>query len=231
MTNTVPTGTPTRLLVLEDDLGLQSFLQTLLQSQGYQSMIHAEGQQGFMLLKEHSFDLILLDLGLADMDGIEWLQQLRSWSEVPVIVISARGKEQDKVRALDSGANDYVTKPFSSAELLARVRATLRQQQKTSKPLAFADIKLDPLQRSVTKADEPVHLTKTEYDILLLLVRHLGSALTHNQILQQVWGEHYQDRPEYIRVHMAQLRQKLEDNPSAPRHLKTEAGVGYRLCE
>lgn len=231
MTNTVTTATPTRLLVLEDDPGLQSFLHTLLQSQGYQSQIHAEGQQGFTLLKEHSFDLILLDLGLADMDGIEWLQQLRSWSEVPVIVISARGKEQDKVRALDSGANDYVTKPFSSAELLARVRATLRQQQKTAKPLAFADIKLDPVQRSVTKAGEQVHLTKTEYDILLLLVRHLGSALTHNQILQQVWGEHYQDRPEYIRVHMAQLRQKLEDNPSAPRHLKTEAGVGYRLCE
>lgn len=231
MTNTVSTAMPTRLLVLEDDPGLQSFLQTLLQSQGYQSMIHAEGQQGYALLKQHSFDLILLDLGLADMDGIDWLQQLRGWSEVPVIVISARGKEQDKVRALDSGANDYVTKPFSSAELLARVRATLRQQQKTVKPLAFADIKLDPVQRLVTKAGEQVHLTKTEYDILLLLVRHLGSALTHNQILQQVWGEHYQDRPEYIRVHMAQLRQKLEDNPSAPRHLKTEAGVGYRLCE
>lgn len=123
-TNTV------RLLVLEDDPGLQSFLQTLLQSQGYQCQLHAEGQHGFALLKEYSFDLILLDLGLADMDGIEWLQQLRSWSEVPVIVISARGKEQDKVRALDSGANDYVTKPFSSAELLARVRAALRQQQK-----------------------------------------------------------------------------------------------------
>jgi len=229
MTTTITVAT--RLLVLEDDPGLQSFLQTLLQSQGYQSMIHAEGQQGFALLKDQSFDLILLDLGLADMDGIEWLQQLRSWSEAPVIVISARGKEQDKVRALDSGANDYVTKPFSSAELLARVRATLRQQQKTAKPLAFADIKLDPVQRIVTKDGEQVHLTKTEYDILLLLVRHLGSALTHNQILQQVWGEHYQDRPEYIRVHMAQLRQKLEDNPSAPRHLKTEAGVGYRLCE
>ena len=229
MTTTITVAT--RLLVLEDDPGLQSFLQTLLQSQGYQSMIHAEGQQGFALLKDQSFDLILLDLGLADMDGIEWLQQLRSWSEAPVIVISARGKEQDKVRALDSGANDYVTKPFSSAELLARVRATLRQQQKTAKPLAFADIKLDPVQRIVTKDGEQVHLTKTEYDILLLLVRHLGSALSHNQILQQVWGEHYQDRPEYIRVHMAQLRQKLEDNPSAPRHLKTEAGVGYRLCE
>ncbi|RVT44669.1 response regulator transcription factor [Rheinheimera sediminis] len=219
------------LLVLEDDTGLQSFLQTLLDSQGYQSLITAQGKQGFALLKEHSFDLILLDLGLADMDGIQWLQQLRSWSEVPVIVISARGKELDKVQALDSGANDYVTKPFSSAELLARIRATLRQQQKTTRPLAFANVKLDPVQRLVTKAGEAVHLTKTEYDILLLLVRHLGSALTHNQILQQVWGEHYQDRPEYIRVHMAQLRQKLEDNPSAPKHLKTEAGVGYRLCE
>ncbi|EGM77761.1 response regulator with CheY-like receiver domain and winged-helix DNA-binding domain protein [Rheinheimera sp. A13L] len=231
MNNGTEKTQPVRLLVLEDDTGLQSFLQTLLDSQGYQSLIHAQGKQGFALLKEHSFDLILLDLGLADMDGIQWLQQLRSWSEVPVIVISARGKELDKVQALDSGANDYVTKPFSSAELLARIRATLRQQQKTASPLAFANIKLDPVQRLVTKAGEPVHLTKTEYDILLLLVRHLGSALTHNQILQQVWGEHYQDRPEYIRVHMAQLRQKLEDTPSAPKHLKTEAGVGYRLCE
>lgn len=225
------TTTPVRLLVLEDDPGLQSFLQTLLQSQGYQSMIHAQGIQGFELLKQYSFDLILLDLGLADMEGLDWLQQLRSWSEVPVIVISARGKEQDKVRALDSGANDYVTKPFSSAELLARIRATLRRQQQTARPLAFADVKLDPVQRIVTKAGEQVHLTKTEYDILLLLMRHLGSALTHNQILQQVWGEQYQGRPEYIRVHMAQLRQKLEDNPSAPVHFKTEAGVGYRLCE
>lgn len=225
------TTTPVRLLVLEDDPGLQSFLQTLLQSQGYQSMIQAQGIQGFELLKQYSFDLILLDLGLADMEGLDWLQQLRSWSEVPVIVISARGKEQDKVRALDSGANDYVTKPFSSAELLARIRATLRRQQQTARPLAFADVKLDPVQRIVTKAGEQVHLTKTEYDILLLLMRHLGSALTHNQILQQVWGEQYQGRPEYIRVHVAQLRQKLEDNPSAPVHFKTEAGVGYRLCE
>lgn len=225
------TTTTVRLLVLEDDPGLQSFLYTLLQSQGYHTEIHAQGQQAFAVLNDQPIDLILLDLGLADMDGIDWLTQVRTWSDVPVIVISARGKEQDKVRALDSGANDYVTKPFSSAELLARVRATLRLQQKTAKPLAFADIRLDPVQRIVTKAGEQVHLTKTEYDILLLLVRHLGSALTHNQILQQVWGEHYQDRPEYVRVHMAQLRQKLEDNPSAPRHLKTEAGVGYRLCE
>lgn len=221
---------PLRILLLEDDAGLQSFLQTLLESQGYQLQITAQGAEGFLVLNQHSFDLVLLDLGLADMDGIDWLAQLRSWSEVPVIVISARGKEQDKVRALDCGANDYVTKPFSSAELLARIRASLRQQQKSVSPLAYANVLLDPMQRIVTKAGEPVHLTKTEYDILLLLMRHSGSALTHNQILQQVWGEHYQGRPEYIRVHMAQLRQKLEDNPATPRHLKTEAGVGYRLC-
>ena len=220
-----------RILVLEDDAGLQSFLQTLLGSQGYQTVVTAAGQQGFLELQQQSFDLILLDLGLADMDGIHWLQMLRNWADVPVIVISARGKELDKVKALDCGANDYVTKPFSSAELLARIRATFRQQQKTSRPLAFADVSLDPVQRTVHKAGELVHLTKTEFDILLLLMRHLGSALTHNQILHQVWGEQYQDRPEYIRVHMAQLRQKLEDHPSAPKHLKTEAGVGYRLCE
>ena len=218
------------ILVLEDDPAMQSFLTTLLKSKQYQTYSFEHGMAALQHLTQQQVDLILLDLGLADMDGQLWLQQLRSWCDTPVIVISARQSEQDKVQALDHGANDYVTKPFSSAELLARVRATLRQQQKTAKPLAFADIKLDPVQRIVTKSGEQVHLTKTEYEMLLCLLRHAGSALTHNQILTQVWGATYQDRPEYIRVHMAQLRQKLEDNPAAPQHLKTEAGVGYRLC-
>ncbi len=218
------------VLVLEDDAGMQSFLQTLLQSQGYALQLCAEGQAGLQLLASQAFDLLLLDLGLPDIDGIELLRQLRQWSDIPVMVISARGKEQDKVTALDSGANDYVTKPFSAGELLARLRAALRPRHGQSPVLSFGAVRVDPVQRLVHKAGILVHLTKTEYEMLLCLLRHAGSALTHNQILTQVWGAAYQDRPEYIRVHMAGLRQKLEDNPAAPQYLKTEAGVGYRLC-
>ena len=232
MKSTTPTLTPAqnRVLLLEDDAGMQSFLQALLQSQGYQLQICAEGLSGLELLAHQQFDVLLLDLGLPDIDGIELLRQLRQWSEIPVIVISARGKEQDKVTALDCGANDYVTKPFSAGELLARLRAALRPRHGHTPVLGFGTIRIDPVQRLVHKDDVAVHLTKTEYEMLLCLLRHAGSALTHNQILTQVWGATYQDRPEYIRVHMAGLRQKLEDNPAAPQHLKTEAGVGYRLC-
>lgn len=219
-----------KILLLEDDPGLQSFLQTLLQSQQYQLQICAQGGSALQLLSQQSFDLLLLDLGLPDCDGIDLLRQLRQWSELPVIVISARGKEHDKVLALDSGANDYVTKPFSAAELLARLRAALRPRHGHHPLLAFGEVQVDPVQRQVSRAGEAVHLTKTEYDILLFLLKNAGSALTHNQILSAVWGPNYQDRPEYIRVHMAGLRQKLEQHPAAPQHLKTEAGVGYRLC-
>lgn len=224
------TSAATQILVLEDDAGMQSFLQTLLQSQGYQLSLCTEGISGLELLTRQHFDVLLLDLGLPDIDGIELLRQLRQWSEIPVIVISARGKEQDKVTALDCGANDYVTKPFSAGELLARLRAVLRPRHGHTPILSFGQVRIDPVQRLVHKNAEPVHLTKTEYEMLLCLLRHAGSALTHNQILTQVWGATYQDRPEYIRVHMAGLRQKLEDNPATPQHLKTEAGVGYRLC-
>ncbi|WP_333795639.1 response regulator transcription factor [Rheinheimera sp.] len=219
-----------RVLLLEDDAGMQSFLATLLASQGYLPDICASGQQGLQLLAQQDYALLLLDLGLPDLDGLQLLTQLRLWSAIPVIIISARGKEQDKVQALDLGANDYVTKPFSAGELLARMRSALRPRQGTVRQWQFGTVELDPVQHTVTKAGERVHLTKTEYELLLCLLRHAGVVQTHNQILQQVWGEAYQGRPEYVRVHMAQLRQKLEDNPAAPRYLTTEAGVGYRLC-
>ena len=164
------------------------------------------------------------------MDGQQWLQQLRNWCDTPVIVISARHSEQDKVLALDNGANDYVTKPFSAAELMARVRANLRKVNLTVQLFTFADVQLDPISRIVQRGGQQVHLTKTEYDILLLLMRNADKVLTHNQILTQVWGKAYIDRPEYVRVHVAQLRQKLEANPAAPGYLKTEPGVGYRLA-
>jgi two-component system KDP operon response regulator KdpE len=216
-------------LIIEDDLAVQSFLQTLLHSQSFQVQSSGSGQTGLQLLSSHTFDLVLLDLGLADLDGQQVLQQLRQWTAVPVIVISARGKEQDKIQALDAGANDYITKPFSAGELLARIRAALRQHQGTVQTLQFGNVLIDPIQRQISKAGTPLHLTKTEYDILLLLLRHAGSVLTHNQILRQVWGEMYQGRPEYVRVHVATLRQKIEDNPATPQFIKTEAGVGYRF--
>lgn len=217
------------ILVLEDDPAMQSFLGTLLKTQQHQVYSFSEGIAALQHLVQQPVDLILLDLGLADMDGQLWLAQLRSWCDTPVIVISARHREQDKVQALDNGANDYVTKPFSAAELLARVRANLRHNTPQQQAFSFGDVRLDPVLRQVSRAGAEVHLTKTEYDILLLLMRHADKVLTHNQILTQVWGKTYTDRPEYVRVHMAQLRQKLEDTPAAPVYLKTEPGVGYRL--
>ncbi len=218
-----------RILVLEDDPAMQSFLTTLLKTKTYQALSFAQGMPALQYLVQQSVDLILLDLGLADMDGQLWLEQLRSWSDTPVIVISARQSEKDKVKALDNGANDYVTKPFSAAELLARIRANLRQSIPSQQVFSFGQIQVDPVQRKVSRAGQDIHLTKTEYDILLLLLRHADRVLTHNQILSQVWGAAYIDRPEYVRVHMGQLRQKLEDLPAAPRYLKTEPVVGYRL--
>ncbi|SNY50043.1 two-component system, OmpR family, KDP operon response regulator KdpE [Arsukibacterium tuosuense] len=217
------------ILVLEDDPAMQSFLTTLLKSQQHQVLSFSAGLEALQCLVTQPVDLILLDLGLTDMDGQDWLQQLRNWSETPVIIISARHSEHDKVQALDNGANDYVTKPFSAAELMARVRANLRKVSSNQQVFSFGDVQLDPVSRTVSRNTQPVHLTKTEYDILLLLMRNADKVLTHNQILSQVWGKTYIDRPEYVRVHMAQLRQKLEANPAAPSYLKTEPGVGYRL--
>lgn len=217
------------ILVLEDDPAMQSFLSTLLNTQLHQVHSFSHGLAALHFLTQQRVDLILLDLGLADMDGQLWLDQLRQWCDTPVIVISARQSELDKVQALDHGANDYVTKPFSAGELLARIRANLRQSHTKDPIFSFGNIILDPVQRVVSREGSEVHLTKTEYDILLLLMRHADKVLTHNQILSQVWGKTYIDRPEYVRVHMAQLRQKLEDTPAAPIYLKTEPGVGYRL--
>lgn len=218
------------ILVLEDDPAMQSFLSTLLKSQQHKVLSFTAGLPALQCLVTEPAELILLDLGLSDMDGQMWLQQLRTWCETPVIVISARHSEQDKVQALDNGANDYVTKPFSAAELMARIRANLRKVTSAQQVFAFGEVQLDPVSRTVQRNGQPVHLTKTEYDILLLLLRHSDKVLTHNQILTQVWGPAYTGRPEYVRVHMAQLRQKLEVNPAAPAYLKTEPGVGYRLA-
>jgi len=219
------------ILALEDSLPLQSFLKTLLAASGYQVSVSAKGLDGFALLSEQSFDLVLLDLGLQDMDGQDWLVELRQWSQLPVLVLSARDGEVEKVTALDNGANDYLTKPFSANELLARIRVLLRTNTQTSLALNCGNITIDPHKHTVTLAQQEVKLTKKEYAILLLMLQNKDKVLTHNAILSHVWGEQYINRPEYVRVHMAQLRQKLEANPATPKHLLTEPAVGYRLVD
>lgn len=219
------------ILALEDSPPLQSFLKTLLAASGYQVSVRAKGLDGFALLSEQQFDLVLLDLGLQDMDGQDWLLELRQWSQLPVLVLSARDGEVEKVTALDNGANDYLTKPFSANELLARIRVLLRTNTHTRLALTCGSVKVNPHKHTVTVAQQEIKLTKKEYAILLLMLQNKDKVLTHNAILSHVWGEQYINRPEYVRVHMAQLRQKLEQNPASPKHLLTEPAVGYRLVD
>jgi two-component system KDP operon response regulator KdpE len=184
------------------------------------------------LAASHGPDLILLDLGLPDMDGLELTRRLREWCTVPIIVISARGQEEDKVKALDAGANDYLTKPFGTAELMARIRVALRHREarEPGEPGVFETPrwKVDFVRREVSVAGEPVHLTPNEYKLLTCLVRNAGKVMTHHQLLSQVWGS-ASAQPHYLRVYMAQLRHKLEEDPARPHYLLTEPGVGYRL--
>lgn len=219
------------VLILEDSPPLQSFLKTLLKASGYNVFIRANGLDGFALMSEQNFDLVLLDLGLLDMDGQAWLIEARQWCQIPILVLSARDGEVEKVTALDNGANDYITKPFSANELLARMRVLLRANTQPSMVLQCGQITIDPHKHIVKLDNGEVKLTNKEYKILLLLFQNKDKVLTHNAILSDVWGEQYVERPEYVRVHIAQLRQKLEVNPANPVHILTEPAVGYRLVE
>ncbi|WP_193049429.1 response regulator [Pseudoalteromonas undina] len=221
----------TKILILEDSPPLQSFLKTLLQASGYELSICDKGLDGFARLSEQSYDLVLLDLGLLDMDGQDWLIEFRQWSALPVLVLSARDGEVEKVTALDNGANDYITKPFSANELLARIRVLLRTQSQPSVAFTCGNIKIAPQKHRVTSSGNEIKLTKKEYAILLLLFQNKNTVLTHNAILSHIWGAQYIDRPEYVRVHVAQLRQKLEANPASPKYILTEPAVGYRLAD
>jgi len=183
----------------------------------------------------HMPDLILLDLGLPDIDGVEILKQFRAWSEIPIIIVSARGHEREKVEALDLGADDYVTKPFGTHELLARIRTALRHSKKADagppvSVFSIGDLRLDYERRTVSLTDKEIHLTPIEYKILVLLSRHAGRVLTHDFIIRQVWGP-YANENQTLRVNMANIRRKLERNPAAPRYIITEVGVGYRMAE
>jgi two-component system KDP operon response regulator KdpE len=228
------TAAANTILVVEDEPQMRRFLRATLEAHGA-TVLEAETlAQAAMLVPTHHPDLLLLDLGLPDGDGIDFTRRLREWSRVPVIVISARGREADKVAALDAGADDYLTKPFGVNELMARMRVALRHARSAGEPaeeseLTFGDLRIDLVRREVERGGAPVHLTPTEYRLLILLARHAGKVLTHPFILREVWGPAYATHSHYVRVHMAELRKKIEPEPSRPRLLLTEPGVGYRL--
>lgn len=224
------------ILLIEDEPQLRRFLRTTLTTRGFRLLEAENGQQGLMHATGHNPDLVLLDLGLPDMDGIEVVKRLREWSSVPVIVISARGQEDDKIKALDLGADDYLTKPFAAGELLARMRVALRhataQTNNAPEPVFEAEgLKVDLTNRQVFVRGEEVHLTPIEYKLLALLVRYSGKVVTQQQVLREVWGPTQTDQTHYLRVYMGHLRRKIESDPARPKLLLTETGVGYRLRE
>ncbi|SMB99693.1 two-component system, OmpR family, KDP operon response regulator KdpE [Thermanaeromonas toyohensis ToBE] len=220
-----------RVLVIDDELQIRRLLKVALSGHGYQVEEAATGEEGLEQVALYKPDVIILDLGLPDMDGLEVIKRLREWSSTPVIILSVREHEADKIQALDAGADDYVTKPFSMGELLARIRAALRHRAGTTEEpvLYFEDLKIDLARRRVTVGEEEVKLTPTEYELLKNLALNAGKVLTHRQLLRAVWGPPYENEIHYLRVYIGQLRRKIEADPSRPRHLITEPGVGYRL--
>ena len=222
------------IVAIEDDPQIRRFLRTGLESHGFQVHEAETGAQGAAEAANRRPDLVILDLGLPDTDGVEVVKKIREWSALPVIVLSARTSETDKVAALDAGADDYLTKPFGLGELLARIRVALRHSQGAAQEkggaFAVANLKVDLAQRRVHVDGKEVHLTPIEYRLLTVLVKYAGKVLTHRQLLKEVWGPGYVERNHYLRVHMASLRHKLEADPARPRFLLTEIGVGYRLA-
>jgi two-component system KDP operon response regulator KdpE len=221
------------VLVIEDELPIRRFLRAALTSNGYQIVEAANGQQGIRAATARPPDVVLLDLGLPDMDGLEVQRSLRGWSQVPIIVVSARGQEQDKIVALDEGADDYLTKPFNVGELLARIRVALRHKQRAAQPdtprFQTGELLVDLARRQVFVGAAEVHLTPIEYRLLTTLVQHAGKVLTHRHLLREVWGPHHAEETQYLRIYMGHLRRKLEADPTRPRYLLTEPGIGYRL--
>ena len=221
------------VLIVEDEAPLRRFLRAALVAQGYRLVEAENATEGLQRATEHNPDIVLLDLGLPDGDGLDVTSRLREWTAVPIIVLSARGQERDKVQALDVGADDYLTKPFGTSELLARMRVALRrvaERTPTQEPVvSLGDVTVDLARRLVTRASKPVHLTPHEYKLLTTLLKYAGKVVTHKQLLKEVWGPQAVSQTHYLRVYMAQLRQKLEADPARPRYLTTEPGVGYRL--
>ena len=223
------------ILVIEDDAQIRRFLRATLRSHSYRVTEATSGQEALKEVSIHHPDLLILDLGLPDMDGVDLTKQLREWSVMPIIVVSAREREFDKVAALDAGADDYLTKPFGAEELLARIRVALRHAiqaaQGDNEPVfSVGGLKVDLAHRQVYVDNESIHLSPMEYKLLTTLVRHVGKVITGRQLLKEVWGPAYTNESQYLRVYMAKLRHKLEKDPTEPRYLLTEPGIGYRLA-
>jgi two-component system, OmpR family, KDP operon response regulator KdpE len=220
-----------RVLVVDDERAIRRYLHAALNAQGYTVYEATSGKEALNSAVADRPDLIILDLGLPDLDGVEVTRQLREWTHIPIIILSVREQETDKINALDAGADDYLTKPFSSAELFARIRAALRHSsQSASEPIFETNkLKVDLTRRLVRLDDQEISLTPTEYDLLRILVQNAGRVLTHQQLLRQVWGSVYESEAHLLRVNMSNLRRKIEPDPTRPRYIITEPGVGYRL--
>jgi two-component system KDP operon response regulator KdpE len=222
------------ILLIEDDPHIRRFLRASLLTQGYDLLEAETGREGLALAASRVPDVVLLDLGLPDMEGMEVIHKLRTWSSVPIIILSARGQERDKVANLDAGADDYLTKPFGVGELLARMRVALRksipaEEGKQEVQYSLGNIQVDFERRLVLRGQEEVHLTPIEYKLLAVLLKHRGKVVTHRQLLKEVWGPSYVEQNPYLRIFILNLRRKLEDDPTRPQYLLTEPGVGYRL--
>ena len=223
-----------RILVVEDEPQMRKFVRLALTSHGYRVVEAENAKEGLRQATSYNPDVFILDLGLPDMDGLEVVKLLREWTQAPILVISASGQEEAKVKALDEGADDYLTKPFGASELMARIRVALRHAANVKEPAKTSfqigsEIEIDLLKRVVTKSGVEVHLTPVEYKLIVALVKHAGLVVTHRQLLHDVWGPGHASQLHYLRVYMTQLRHKLEPEPARPKHLLTELGIGYRL--
>jgi two-component system KDP operon response regulator KdpE len=225
-----------RILVIEDEAALRRFVGLCLERDGFNVYTAENLERGLIEASTRRPDMVVLDLGLPDGDGVDFIRQLRAWSDMPVLVLSARTDEGDKIEALDAGADDYLIKPFGTGELLARVRAHLRRHAAPARngnasmaSFEFGDVHIDFTHRTVTQNGVMLHLTPIEYRLLIHLVSHPDCVLTHRQLLQAVWGPNHTEDAHYLRVYMAQLRKKIESDPAKPKHLVTETGIGYRL--
>ncbi len=221
------------ILIIEDEKEIRRFVRQALETEGYRVFEAENLQRGLIEAGTRKPDMVILDLGLPDGDGTDFIREVRAWSGMPIVVLSARVEEHDKVAALDAGADDYLSKPFGVGELLARVRAALRRHARAGEApdssVQFGDVIVDLANRRITKAGAEVHLTQIEFRLLAVLLSHPGKVLTHRHLLREVWGPSYVEHSHYLRIYMGHLRQKLEDNAARPRHLITETGIGYRF--
>lgn len=231
--NTPSAAPPADILVIDDEVQIRRLLRLTLESAGYGVREAENGSLGLHEAAVRRPDAMILDLSLPDLPGLEVLRRLREWSRLPVLILSVRGSEADKIAALDAGADDYLTKPFGGGELLARIRVLLRRAQPAAEPsiAQFGDVQVDFTRRTVTRGDVAIHLTTKEYALLRLLLQHRGKVLTHRQLLRDVWGPAHESDTHYLRVHMANLRKKVEVTPDQPQFLRTESGIGYRFAE